>query len=118
MTDIPMHENMWFPGPSGAYEGRQGDYAEPVHTFPQERFIELVQTRAKEDGEWLLENSEEAANPAEFRKTVRQMIEWVSRPDNIIQVYESKLEYGPTVDWVCRELAAATQNIVRGMRRG
>lgn len=106
------NENMWFPGPSGAYAGRQGAYAEPVHSLPEEEFIQLVKTRAEEDGEWVIAQGLTGGEPDVMRK----MIEWVSEPTNIVQCYEGRLEYGPTVDWVCRELAVASQAIVRGMR--
>lgn len=99
MTDITMHETIWFPG---VYGGRTDEeYTQPAHAISEEKLIELVQKRAKEDGEWAIENGFVGDNEDKMRK----MMAWVSDPKNIVQCYQGNLEYGPTVDWICRDLA-------------
>jgi hypothetical protein len=109
MTDIQPNENMWYPGPD--YEGRYEDYADNLMNVSHNRLIELVQKRAKEDGEWAIENG--LAGDSEEK--MRAMMAWVSREDNIRQcvghMLKDKLMDKVTVDSVCRELATATHAI-------
>jgi hypothetical protein len=117
MTDIQEHETMWFPE---IYGGRKGVYAQPLCEMlsnppqPEEilKLVELVATRAKEDGEWAIENGFVGDN----EDTMRKMMAWVSRPDNIEQcaqgVFRDEMEHECTVDWVCRDLANASKNIM------
>lgn len=109
MTDIQPNENMWYPGPD--YAGRDVDYLELVGDSTRDRVIELVQKRAKEDGEWTIENDLVGDKPDKMRA----MMVWASN-ENIInqcldRITEEGMERQRTVDWVCRELAEATQII-------
>jgi tetrahydromethanopterin S-methyltransferase subunit H len=79
MTDIQNHQTIWFPE---IYEGRQGVYAQPHRVFTDEKLIELVQKRADEDGNWVIDNGFVGDNEDAMRK----MMEWVSRPENILSV--------------------------------
>lgn len=100
---------MWFPG---FYKGREGVYAQEAWRIPQEELVGLVQKRAQEDGEWSIANGHVGGEEDMMRK----MMEWVSRPKTIIQCLEANLDKGPTVDWICRELAEASQRIAEGSR--
>lgn len=115
MTEIVAEQTIWFPGLD--YVGREDDYAkrasEVIGEGGREKLIELVEQRAREDGEWAIENSRVGGRP-EF---MRKMMAWVSDPKNIIQCYESRLEYDSTVDWICRELANVTKGIAGGLAR-
>jgi DNA-binding Lrp family transcriptional regulator len=102
MTDIQEQETMWYPG---IYGGRKGDYSRPASEFSQEDLIALVQQRAQEDGEWSIENGRVGDN----EDVMRKMMEWVSRPENIIQCYRASGDPDVTVDWVCRDLANASK---------
>lgn len=106
MVRILQEETIWFPG---VYAGRQGDYAKQARDVPIEQLIELVQTRAKEDGEWAIANGFVGENEANMRK----MIEFVSDEKNIRQcvdyVLKEKTGVDITVDWVCRDLANASK---------
>lgn len=101
---------MWFPG---MYEGRKGVYAKSPHDLLRPVFIKLVQQRAQEDGEWAIENGLTGQND----ELMRKMMAWVSRPDVIKQCVNANLSKEDiTIDWVCRELALASQRIARGVR--
>lgn len=97
---IQEYETIWFPG---IYGGRKGVYAKYASDIPREELVELVQKRAKEDGEWTIENGFVGNNEA----TMRKMMAWVSDEKNIIQCYEANLD--STVDWLCRDLANASK---------
>lgn len=105
---ITNEQTIWFPG---IYHGREGDYAKSVKTVSRERLVELVQQRAKEDGEWSIENGYVGDNN-ENEPLMRKMMEWVSRPENIIQCADANPD--ETVDWVCRDLANASKWIAGG----
>lgn len=97
---IVAEETIWFPG---IYGGRKGDYSRPAGDFSDTDLVVLVQNRAKEDGEWAIENNFVGDN----EDTMRKMMEWVSRPENIIQC--RKTNPNETVDWICRDLANASK---------
>jgi hypothetical protein len=42
---------------------------------------------------------------------MRKMMAWVSNEKNIVQCAQTNLPYGPTVDWICRDLANASKYI-------
>lgn len=100
---IQEHETIWFPG---IYSGRQGDYANNASNLDIDEIVELVQTRAKEDGEWAIENGFVGDN----EDTMRKMMAWVSNPKNIEQCVAANPN--ETVDWLCRDLANATKWIM------
>lgn len=102
MTEITEDQVIWFPG---IYNGRQGDYAKFVADVPEGQVVELVQQRAKEDGEWAIENNHVGGRP----ELMRKMIAWVSDETNIRQCLKANPD--ETVDWICRELANATKAI-------
>lgn len=97
---ITEDQTIWYPG---IYNGRKGDYEDAANSIPQERLIELVQRRAKEDGEWAIENGFVGNN----EDKMRWMMAWVSNPVNITQCAEANPT--ETVDWVCRDLANASK---------
>lgn len=103
---------MWFPG---MYEGRQdGRWAVPaadfVDKFGMPFLVAAVQKRAKEDGEWAIANGHVGQN----EDLMRRMMQWVSDPKNIRQCFEANPN--ETLDWICRELAQASQQIAGGVR--
>lgn len=102
MSDIQDHETIWFPG---IYSGRQGVYAQLAGLMPEDELIELVQRRAQEDGEWAIENGFVGDN----EDIMRKMMAWVSTPNHIRQCLSANLHIGPTVDWICRDLANASK---------
>lgn len=109
MTDIQPNENMWYPGLD--YEGRYEDYADKVDDLSLNRVVELVQKRAKEDGEWAIEHG--LVDDSEEK--MRAMMAWVSDSNNIIQclshIRKESMGNERTVEWVCRDLATATHAI-------
>lgn len=107
------HSIIWFPV-NEVYEGREGPYAQRASDIRSDELVELVQKRAQEDGEWAIENGHVGEN----EDMMRQMMAWVSRRETIIQCADANLDKGVTVDWVCRELAQASQFIARGVRGG
>jgi hypothetical protein len=80
-----------------------------------EALIELVQKRAKEDGEWAIENGFVGPNN-ENEPLMREMMKWVSDPKNITQCADANPD--ETVDWVCRDLANASKWLARGGAHG
>jgi hypothetical protein len=100
MTEIVDHDTIWFPG---IYGGRQGDYAKIASDIPEAMLVELVQQRAREDGEWAIQNGFVGDNEDKMRK----MMAWVSDSKNIIQCGEANPN--ETVDWICRDLANASK---------
>lgn len=101
-SGIKNEEIIWFPG---VYSGREGVYAKTANSFPREELIELVQQRAKEDGEWAIENGFVGDNEDKMRK----MMEFVSNEKHIIQCLEYANNAFETVDWICRDLANASK---------
>ena len=99
---ITEDQTIWFPG---IYNGREGDYAEIVDTLPRERVVELVQTRAKEDGEWAIDNGFVGDN----EDKMRTMMAFVSDETNILQCIDYGNNSHETVDWICRDLANASK---------
>lgn len=98
----------------GEYKGREGAYAQFAGDISRQELVFLVQRRVKEDGKWAIENAKVAG---ENERIFRRMMEWVSEPKNIEQCYNSNLDIGPTVDWICRNLAQASQRIAGGLNR-
>lgn len=99
---ISEEQTIWYPG---IYSGREGVYAQKVNEIPFKVLMDLVQTRAKEDGEWTIENDFVGDN----EDVMRKMIAWVSDPENISQcvshIYKEGMGKERTVDFVCRDLA-------------
>lgn len=97
---------IWFPG---IYHGREGDYAQRVVDIPLDELTRLVKQRAKDDGEWAIENGFVGDDEDKMRK----MMAWVSTDENIEQcvahIFAKALEYERTVDFVCRDLANASK---------
>lgn len=102
MTVIREDQIIWFPG---IYNGREGLYTRIASDVTQEVLIDLVQKRAKEDGEWAIENDLVGDN----EDKMRQMMAWVSDPKHIVQCYEYGDNQKETVDWICRDLANASK---------
>lgn len=103
--EIVEHQTLWYPG---IYVPRtDGDWDKAASSLPFARVVELIQTRASQDGEWTLENEKVGGNEEKMRK----MMAWVSRKDNIRQCIDANFEKGVTVDWVARELAYASKMV-------
>lgn len=111
MSDIVPEENMWYPGPEALYTGKTDPYSLEAHRATADELVQMVQERAQEDGEWVIENGLYAGK----EELMRKMIEWVSRPDVIVQCADANLDKGVSVDWVCRELANAAKQIAGGV---
>jgi len=110
---ITEEQTIWFPG---IYGGRTDpEYTQPVAELLLELdvLIERVQKRAKEDGEWCIENDFVGKNEDKMRR----MMNWVSDETNIRQCVEhirkEGMELKRTVDWVCRDLANGSKWGVR-----
>lgn len=103
---ITAEMTIWFPG---IYSGREGVYAQVVGAVSQEQIYELVQQRAKEDGEWAIDNDFVGDN----EELMRKMMAWVSDETNVRQalshIYKEKMHMQRTVDWLCRDLANASK---------
>lgn len=100
MTQITEDQIIWF---SGIYNGREGDYAKKVSELELAQVNFLVRQRAKEDGEWAIENGHVGDN----EDVMRKMMAWVSDPINIRQCVKANPD--ETVDWVCRDLTNAAK---------
>lgn len=103
---ITEDQTIWFPG---IYNGREGDYVRTISVVSLNELTKLVQQRAKEDGEWAIENGFVGDNEDKMRK----MMAFVSDPVHIQQCVGHILKAGnegqTTVDWVCRDLANASK---------
>lgn len=112
---IKKEEIIWFPG---IYRGRtEGEWIKPVSDFLIYKgaigalviIEELVALRAKEDGEWAIENGLVGDNEDKMRR----MMAFVSDEKNIQQCVEHILKEGMemerTLDFVCRDLANASK---------
>jgi hypothetical protein len=80
-SDISPEANVWFPGPDALYKGREGVYARLVMEFSEAQIVALVQGRAEEDGEWVIEHGLMDGH----EELMRKMMAWVSRETNIRQ---------------------------------
>lgn len=113
--NITEEMTIWFPG---IYRGREGAYAKTVAETPDQFIIELVQTRAQEDGEWAIETKHVGDN----EDLMRKMMDWVSKEENILQalnhILNENMAHERTVDWLCRELANASKWVGGGGARG
>lgn len=112
---ITAEEVIWHPELDSLYNGRQDViYLQIAMYMNFDKLIELVQARAKEDGEWAIENNLVGDN----EDRMRRMMEWVSDETHIRQCVEHLHKNGrddtATVDWVCRELANASKMSVGG----
>jgi hypothetical protein len=85
-----------------AWTDPPGDYAKLAGDVSEEKLIALVQSRARKDGEWSIENGH-VGDDNENEDVMRKMMDWVSRPDNIRQCAQANPN--ETVEWVCRDLA-------------
>lgn len=104
MTDIVKEQTIWCPG---VYEGRtEPEYTKVLGQVSTVQLIEIVQRRAKEDGEWIIEHDLIEEN------RMRKMMAWVSDPDNIRKsaeiIYRAGSMEKRTVDYICRDLANAS----------
>lgn len=99
---ITNETNIWFPG---TYHGRTGEYNQLASLLSQEELVRLVQTRVQEDGQWCIDNDFVGDN----EDVMRAMMKWASTESNITQCLSSNLVSGPTVDWICRDLANAAK---------
>lgn len=105
--EIVEHQTLWYPG---FYVPRtDGDWDKIASNLPFSRVLELVQTRASQDGEWTIEQGKVGDNEEKMRK----MMAWVSRKDNIRQCIDANLDKGFTVDQVAHELAHASKMVAR-----
>jgi hypothetical protein len=101
--ELEEHETMWFPG---IYGGRQYSPWTKIATHINfDHLVALVQKRAKQDGEWAIENGHVGDN----EDIMRKMMDWVSEEKHIRQCVDHIHAEGKdderTVDWVCRDLA-------------
>lgn len=113
---IAAEEVIWYPG--SEYYGRDDDIHTQIATHMNfDKLVELVQTRAKEDGEWAIENNLVGDN----EDRMRRMMAWVSNEKHIRQcvehLHKDGRDHTATVDWVCRELASASKMSVGGGTR-
>lgn len=104
---ITEETTIWFPG---IYGGRTGKpYTTLVSDISLVELTELVQTRAKEDGEWAINNGFVGDNEDKMRR----MMAFVSDPKHIQQcvehIHKEGMESKRTVDFVCRDLANASK---------
>lgn len=104
---ITEDQTIWYPG---IYSGRtDSDYTKLVADVSLVELTELVQKRAQEDGEWIINNGYVGDNESNMRK----MMDFVSNETNIQQCLGHILKEGAedsrTVDWVCLELANASK---------
>lgn len=102
--------NIWFPG---AYVSREDDeYTQLASDPPFEMLVLLVQKRAKEDGEWAIENHLVGSN----EDKMRLMMVFVSDRKHIGQclehIFAEERDEVATVDWVCRDLATAAKYMI------
>jgi hypothetical protein len=96
-------QNMFFPE---IYNGREdGGYEKQANLLPEDEFVSLVQDRVQQDGQWCIDNDLVGDNA----DVMRAMMKWCSTPSNITQCLQSNLDLGPTVDWICRDLANAAK---------
>jgi hypothetical protein len=103
---ITEAQTIWFPG---IYHGRsEHDWTQPVSEVEIDDIIKRVQVRAREDGEWSIENGFVGPDN-ENEPIMRRMMEWVADEKNIRQciahIYKERLEKERTIDFVCRDLA-------------
>lgn len=108
---ITEEKTIWYPG---IYGGRtEGEYAKKVADVLVNRTIELVQQRAKEDGEWAIATGHVGNNEDKMRR----MMAFVSDENNIMQclahIGKEEMTTERTVDWVCRDLANASKWVVK-----
>ena len=109
--NVVQQETIWFPG---IYGGRtDSEYTMIVADSSLTEIIDLVQKRAKEDGEWAIENGFVGENEDKMRR----MMAWVSDEKNIRQcmehIHKDGLDHQRTVDFVCRDLANASKWAVK-----
>ena len=109
MTEIDDSNIIWFPG---VYHGNlDEEYQQEALYLPIEQVIELVQKRAKHDGEWCIANGRVGKDNANEPK-MRSMMEFVSDEKHIRQAVEyiqnGNAPSDSTVDYVCRDLANAS----------
>jgi hypothetical protein len=106
---IKEEDTIWYPV---MYGGREGAYAQKVADVSLVELTELVQKRAQEDGEWAIASGHVGNN----EDVMRRMMAWVSDPINIQQcvsyILKEEAEAERTVDFVCRDLANASKNIM------
>lgn len=108
---ISKEQTIWFPG---AYEGRTDEKYTQIATHVNfDVLVQLVQTRAQEDGEWAIRNHLVGDNEDKMRR----FMAFVSDEKNIRQCVEHIRKEGRdhevTVDWVCRDLANASKWMIR-----
>lgn len=109
--EIVKEELIWFPLDE-AYESRKTvDYDCPILGLSLEDIIERVQRRAKEDGEFCIENGMVGPNN-ESEPKMRRMMAFVGDPKNIEQavdyIYKEGKAKERTVDYICRDLGKAS----------
>src|SRR3954454_22585158 len=107
---IEEQETIWYPG---IYGGRTDEeYTQIATHLNFEDLVELVQKRAKEDGEWAIDNGFVGDNEDKMRR----MMAFVSEVKNIWQclehIHKEGLDHERSVDWLCRELANASKYMV------
>ena len=104
---ITEEQTIWYPG---IYGGRiEEPWTKPVADISLVELTELVQKRAQEDGQWVIDNGYVGDNES----NMRQMMEFVSNENNIQQcvghILKEGAEESRTVDFVCRDLANASK---------
>lgn len=109
---MEIHELIWFPG---VYHGRDTEeYTQNIAPLTLDQVVELVQKRAREDGEYCIANGMVGPNN-ESEPKMRAMMAFVSDPKNIEQcldyIYKEGTHEERTVDFVCRDLANASKAV-------
>jgi len=104
---ITEETTIWFPG---TYGGRMdASYIQIATHLNFDNLVQLVQTRATEDGEWAISNGFVGDNEDKMRR----MMAFVSDEKHIRQcvehIHKENLDHVRTVDFVCRDLANASK---------
>lgn len=110
-TKITEETTIWFPG---HYVGRTDKtYTQIASHLNFDELVELVKTRAQEDGEWAITNGFVGDNEDKMRR----MMAFVSDEKNIRQcvshIHAKGLDHKRTVDWICRDLAKASKAVIQ-----
>lgn len=112
--NITEGQTIWYPG---IYGGRTDEeYTQVAMHLNFADLVQLVQIRAKEDGEWVIANGLVGPNN-ENEDKMRRFMAFVSDETNIRQcvdhIHKDGLDHVRTVDWVCRDLANASKWMVK-----
>lgn len=103
--DEQSTHNIFTPG-CGVYSGSlDPQYHQRIADLGLETVIEMVVTRAKNDGKWCLDNDLVGVN----RDKMIRMVDFVCDRRTIKQAVEHPSNATQTVDYICRDLAKASR---------